>query len=116
MVSASRPFCCTTCGRRAWSAAPEDAAPVTAFTAPVDEVHDVSLAAVDAILSDLPPAGCVADLDHLDGDGLGILSRDHQRVRHQRASEAPRGETLEEPPAVERETLFVHGRMHHIVR
>ena len=68
MVSASRPFCCTTCGRRAWSAAPEDAAPVTAFTAPVDEVHDVSLAAVDAILSDLPPAGCVADLEHLSFD------------------------------------------------
>src|SRR6476620_10320992 len=62
-VSASRPFCCTTCGRRAWSAVPEDAAPAVLFTAPVDEVHDVSLAAVDALLSQLPPAGCAATVE-----------------------------------------------------
>ena len=68
-VSASRPFCCTTCGRRAWSAVPEDVTPpVTAFAAPVDEVEDVSLAAVDAILIELPPAGSVADIERLSFD------------------------------------------------
>jgi hypothetical protein len=68
-VSARRPYCCTTCGRRAWSAVPEEhAPPVTAFATPVDEVHDVSLAAVDAMLSDLPPAGRVDDLEHLSFD------------------------------------------------
>jgi len=46
----------------------EEPVPVATFTAPVDEVHDVSLAAVDAILSDLPPAGRVADIEHLSFD------------------------------------------------
>jgi hypothetical protein len=59
-VSASRPFCCTTCGRRAWSALPEDAVPAVLFTAPVDEARDVSLVAIDAMLDELPPPGGVA--------------------------------------------------------
>jgi len=58
-VSARRPFCCRTCGRRAWSE-PEDAIPVIPFTAPVEEVRDVSLVALDVIGTDLAPAGRVA--------------------------------------------------------
>ncbi|HWK10287.1 MAG TPA: hypothetical protein VNR64_09570 [Vicinamibacterales bacterium] len=84
-VSASRPFCCTTCGRRAWSAVPEDAAPVNVFTAPVDEVHEVSLAAVDAILSDVPPAGHVADLEHLSFDDPPPARPRHRRAARKRA-------------------------------
>jgi hypothetical protein len=40
---------------------PEDLAPSTAFIAPVDEVGEVSLAALDTILAGLPPAGSGAE-------------------------------------------------------
>jgi len=40
---------------------PDDAAPVIAFIAPVDEVDEVSLAALDTILAELPPAGSGAE-------------------------------------------------------
>jgi len=83
-ISASRPFCCTACGRRAWSAVPEDAAPVVALTAPVDEVDDVSLAALDAILIGLPPAGSVAPVDQLLLDDDAPASKRGPRVAPKR--------------------------------
>lgn len=83
-ISTSRPFCCTTCGRRAWSAAPKDPLPVIRFTAPVDEVDDVSLAALDAILTDLPPAGSAAAVDEL------VFDDDEIPARPRRPRSAPR--------------------------
>jgi hypothetical protein len=47
---------------------PEDAAPVAAFTPPIDVVHDVSLAALDARFTELPPARSIGDLESLSFD------------------------------------------------
>src|SRR3954468_23506932 len=76
-VSASRPFCCTTCGRRAWSAVPEDAVPAVLFTARVDEVRHVSLGDVAAVLDEWPRAGGVAAVRQLvfDDDPLPARPR-----------------------------------------
>ena len=85
-ISDSRPFCCTTCGRRAWSAVPEGAAPIVAFTAPVDEVHDVSLVALDAILSDVPPAESAAGDKQpvFDDDPLAARPRQNRAARRRK--------------------------------
>src|SRR6185436_14051624 len=47
-------------------------------------------------------------LDHLDRDGVRVLRRDSQRVRHQRRAKADRGEALEKPPPVQGESFVVH--------
>jgi hypothetical protein len=89
-MSTSRPFCCTTCGRRAWSAVPEDAELSIAFTAPVGEVHDVNLAALDAIVIEWPPVGSVASVEQL-------LLDDASPVRPPRPRAAP-GVGVDTPP------------------
>ena len=49
------------------------------------------------------------NLDHLDGDRLSILRRDHERVRHEGASDTHGGQALEEAPAVERVILTLES-------
>ena len=89
----SRPFCCTTCGRRAWSAVPEDVFPIIAFTAPVDEVDDVNLVALDGIFADPPTADTVPALERpLLADAPPVRPR-HARAASKRRRKR-RGDTV----------------------
>ena len=59
-------------------------------------------------VKDTPAIFCAAS-SMLDGDGLGVLRGDGERFGQERRSDAQRGQTLEEPPTVEFQSLAVHG-------